>query len=642
MSHQRVLDFRSCYYNLQIAVDRHLSSFMCRTKTRDFLKDCLIIQADKKLPNDASEFDYVYLTDMEDYQNYHEDLHEIVDYRIVCKVHYIFGNLILLKQQKNRKRRKNNINDERNYHVQFIPNRIAIRVAHRAIDDALKCKLVDYLCDFDPSQKSSKEVIQKFAWMNSSVSSNKEQQKAVRNIVNRSSFPSPYIVFGPPGTGKSTTIIEAIAQIVKLKPKAHILVTTRSNAACDDIGNRLLKYVSVNKVLRIYSPALDRKPEMIDKVLEPISNFRSRHLCLCKSRNCPEIQPCDDPTYEEFYTSRVIISTLVSCGRIVSAGIKSDHFDYIFIDEAASESEQYTLIPIAGLGTNQQSVRAQIVLSGDHKQLGPIVIPKFCQKMGMEKSMMERMMETNKLYLRSPTYNQKFVTQLKKNYRSHPALLEFSNANFYDSQLEAMCPRDIANFAVGWEFLMFNKEFPLLFHATRTRMTEVGMSLMNAGEVHLVDSYVQALLLKGINGKKVLETDIGIISPYKAQRDKLREQFENAHPKIEIGTVDSFQGREKKIIIMSTVRSGSKHVGFLRNEKRLNVSLTRAKCLLIIVGNSVTLQKCPIWNKFIAYCIKNHAIVGDILSINATVALDPTYQGNEEKPAEIEDEYDDY
>lgn len=91
---------------------------------------------------------------------------------------------------------------------------------------------------------------------------------------------------------------------------------------------------------------------------------------------------------------------------------------------------------------------------------------------------------------------------------------------------------------------------------------------------------------------------------------------------------------------MSTVRSHTRHVGFLRNEKRLNVSLTRAKCLLIIVGNSATLQKCLIWNKFIGFCYNNRAVVGDAQSFDPEVVNDDKYQGNEERPAEMEDEYD--
>lgn len=648
LTFQKVKRFIACRPPLQAAIEKHLKFLMCNRKMKDLIRKSYIIEATKKMKNDAQEFDYVYLTDMADYQNFSEDLDEIAEHRITGKVSYIFDNLIMInlvatRSAKGRQRLPLFLDEDRPYHVEFIPNRICTRVAHRAVLDAKNQRLEKYLKDF--TNRNSQEIkaekpVNNFKWMNKAIVKNMEQKTAVRNIVNRSSFPAPYIVFGPPGTGKSTTIIEAIAQIVALKPLSHVLVTVSSNSACDDIGNRLLKYVSKNKILRLYSPAFDHKPEKISNVLQPISNFRDRFVCKCGKRSCPEIQPCDDPTYEEFYTSRVIVATLASCGRIVSAGVCPDHFDYIFIDEAASEKEQLTLVPIAGLGSSSKGINAQIILSGDHKQLGSIVKNSFCRRLGMEKSMMERIMETDEKYQKKPNYNQQYVTLLVKNYRSHPAILQFSNENFYESQLVPMCPPKIANFACGWELLMYNKDFPVLFHTAKTPMTEVGTSLANEGEVVLINEYIQALTMYGINGEAVEQSDIGIISPYRAQRDRILEQFEDEFPKVEIGTVDAFQGREKKIIIISTVRSQTKHVGFLRNEKRLNVAITRAKCLLIIIGNSATLQKCLIWNKFIEYCFNNNAIVGDARTFDQAVVNDENYEGNEERPDEVEDEYE--
>lgn len=643
LTFQKVRHYRTIRVQLRDDIQNHLKYVMCSTKREHFLNKTYVLEATKKMPADVMEFDYIYLTDMHDYQNYSDDLEEIAEYRVTAKIHYIFGNLILFQIVINRRekhKRQMMIDEERPYHVEFLPNRVAVRVAHRAIEDAMNNQLHKYLKDFTCRGNHEDKKVQPFTklnWMNEAIRHNKEQQIAIKNIVNRTSFPSPYIIFGPPGTGKSTTIIEAIAQIVKLKPLTHILVTASSNAACNDIGNRLMKHVSMNKILRIYSPAFEKKPEKIDKNLEPISNFRNRTLCPCNRRSCPEIPACDDPTYEEFCTARIVISTLVSCGRIVSAGIKSNHFDYIFIDEAASECEQYTLIPISGLGSSLKGVTAQIVLSGDHKQLGAIINDGMNRKKGMEKSMMERMMETEKKYKNG---DPRFVMQLVNNYRSHPAILQFSNDNFYDSKLVYKCPPKIANYACGWDLLKFNPDFPLLFHSSRSPSTEVGTSLKNEGEVQLLNCYIRVLLEHGIGpNKPVTQNDIGIISPYRAQRDCIVEHFGGDFPNIEIGTVDSFQGREKKIIVLSTVRSQTRHVGFLRNEKRLNVALTRAKSLLIIIGNSSTLQKCLIWNKFVAYCVNNRALVGDARSFNGLVANDEDYEGDEEIPDE-EEEYD--
>lgn len=629
-------------FRKRAVIENHLRTLMCEEKMSELLKDTYVIEVTKPIGNDVVSFDGLKLTDMYDYQQYQDDLHEIEDDRVMGRISYIIDKIILFdipskdKREARRQSRKL-IETDRYYHVQFLPNRVSIRVAQEAVAVAIKHKLEDYLELFKPTVKVEKKPSHKdFVWMNKKISGNNEQKMAIENIVNCTSFPAPYICFGPPGTGKTAMIVEAIAQIVKLKRDACILVTTKCNLVCDDIGNRLLEYVSINKIFRFYSTSFDKKPEKIDKKLERISNYRDRQLCKCNKRSCPSFNSQNDPTYEEFYSSRVVIATLVTCGRIFFAGIKSNHFDYIFIDEAASAGEPFTLIPIALLGADKDGVNAQIVLSGDHKQLGEIVKDQFCAKMGMEKSMMERMIETHNDYSRLPKYNPKFITQLILNYRSHPAILQFSNDNFYDSKLIYKCPREIANFACSWDRLR-NKDFPLLFHTLRTPSYRVGTSLANEGEVNEIDFYVRHLLKLGINKVKVYQEDIGIISPYRAQRDKIIEKFQSKFKRIEIGTVDAFQGREKKIIIMSTVRSGTKHVGFLKNEKRLNVSLTRSMCLLIIVGNSSTLQKCILWKQFIAYCINNRAIVGDT---QRKIIVDKDYERREDIPNGVEEEYD--
>lgn len=251
-------------------------------------------------------------------------------------------------------------------------------------------------------------------------------------------------------------------------------------------------------------------------------------------------------------------------------------------------------------------------------------------------------METDAKYQQVDNcYNPKYVTQLKLNYRNHPAIMHFSNANFYNSQLISMCSDETLNFAIESELLMYNDQFPIIFHTTKTPSKEVGTSLKNEGELNVLIYYLTVILQKGINGHKVQQSDIGIISPYRGQRDLLNEELQSQFPKLEIGTVDAFQGREKKIIMMSCVRSGTRHVGFLRNEKRLNVALTRAKALLIIIGNANTLQSCQIWNKFITYCYENNAVVGDVKSVNVAAVEDHNLAENEELPgSDIEDEFD--
>ena len=160
------------------------------------------------MPPDTQEFDMVYLTDMQDYQQFQDDLHEIAEQRTNGKIQYIFGNLILIQlvanKPKNLRRRliPANLDGERPYHVEFVPNRVAIRVAHRAVEDAINNRSISYLRDFTlppPMEKNEKKLHLKFRWLNPTIRSNMEQRTAIKNIVNCTAFPSPYVIFGPPG-----------------------------------------------------------------------------------------------------------------------------------------------------------------------------------------------------------------------------------------------------------------------------------------------------------------------------------------------------------------------------------------------------------------------------------------------------------
>jgi superfamily I DNA and/or RNA helicase len=264
------------------------------------------------------------------------------------------------------------------------------------------------------------------------------------------------------------------------------------------------------------------------------------------------------------------------------------------------------------LGTAFGEITSNIVLLGDHKQLGPVIKSYIAARLGLgeftdkdesvigsvniiisfsEESLMERIMSKRR-YQMNPldqTYDKNYVTQLLDNFRSHPAILQFSNVFFYDSKLRAKIQEPERSFGTPWSHLK-NKKFPVLFHCVNTpnHIIRGETSSFNNGEIDVVRSYVNLLLQDGIGGKKVEQEDIGIVSPYKAQLKKMRENLLDLE-KVEIGTAEYYQGREKKIIIISTVKSRG-NVGFLTNEKRLNVCITRAKSLLILVGNADTLQ----------------------------------------------------
>lgn len=162
---------------------------------------------------------------------------------------------------------------------------------------------------------------------------NAEQKSAVKNILERTSYPYPYILFGPPGTGKTKTLVEAIAQIYKQNEKSvHVLVCATSNSACDEVAKRLLKSIPSNQIFRMYAKTADTSDASTE--LLAASNFSKKvHYY---------------PDLKMLYQYKIVICTLTTAGRLSQAGINTKHFSYIFIDESGSATEPQTLIAIAG------------------------------------------------------------------------------------------------------------------------------------------------------------------------------------------------------------------------------------------------------------------------------------------------------
>lgn len=395
----------------------------------------------------------------------------------------------------------------------------------------------------------------------------------------------------PTGTGKTSTLVEAVAQIVKLLPSAKVLISVNSNSACDEIGERLMKFIGANKMFRFYSPSFSKKMDRVNAKLKSCSNLKYGY----------HVQP----SFQELISYNVIICTLVNSGRLRS--MESTHFDFIFIDECASSAEAYVNIPITLAMKKLVRFETSIVLLGDPKQLGQIMRTFHSERYKFNVSMMERVMGLDS-YKFGSGYDPRFIVQLTDNFRSHRSILDYSNKQFYNSILNAKQKESIANFALGWKLLP-NPEVPVVFHASWTPSEVDGTSQFNCGDIAIIQKYVGSLLKDGINGKKVSAKDVGIISPYAAQREKLRQVYPIG---VEIGTVEYFQGREKLIILVSGVRSKTATIGFLKNEKRLNVALTRAKALLIVVGNPETLGKNHFWRQFVRQCCDNKAVVGNV------------------------------
>ncbi|MED6239493.1 hypothetical protein ATANTOWER_007135 [Ataeniobius toweri] len=486
------------------------------------------------------------------------------------------------------------------FDVEFTINRLTMKLQHRAVNLAVKHKLGEVL--FPSDTAVSTVSVTDLRMFNRQLKDNLEQRNAVQHIIAGSSKPAPYIVFGPPGTGKTITLVEAINQVIKADPSAHILACAPSNSACDLLCERLKSQLSSYQLYRMY--ASSRDANSVPKGLLKYCNWDEKQDCFVF------------PEKKILMKYKVIVTTLFTAGRFVTGGVPVGHFSHVFVDEAGQAEEPQCVIAIAGLLCPE---KGQLVLAGDPKQLGPIIRSSYAidHKLGL--SLLERLMN------RKPyeDLDSRFVTKLLRNYRSHAAILKIPNEVFYNNELQVFADQLERETYCNWEALP-QEGFPMIFHGVlgKDEREANSPSFFNVSEIEILVKYLN--MLDQTQGKmglpKLSAKDIGIITPYRKQVEKIQKALKslktlshwNDLKELKVGSVEEFQGQERKIIIISTVRSSLSYVkmdtdfniGFLSNEKRFNVALTRAKSLLIVIGNPVILRKDPVWEKFINYCVE--------------------------------------
>ncbi|XP_069801360.1 helicase MOV-10 [Dendropsophus ebraccatus] len=498
------------------------------------------------------------------------------------------------------------------FDVTFTFNRMPLKVQHRAVDLAVERGLQQ--CLFPTGSNHQQPILNTdgLRLYDQKLENNQEQFMAVKQIVSGMSRPAPYLIFGPPGTGKTVTLVEAIKQVVKHIPHCHVLACAPSNSASDLLCERLMKHVDKKDIYRIMATSRDFR--FVPEVIKPCCNWDDRTASY------------EYPKKEKLMEYKVIITTLVTAGRLVSANFPAGHFTHVFIDESGHAVEPECVTAIAGILDVKNG--GQLVLAGDPQQLGPVLRSPFAIDNGLAMSLLERLMTQNPLYGKSNgSYNPQFVTKLLLNYRSHPDILLVPNELFYDNELQAKADEMVTHAYCNWDKLP-KKNFPIIFHNVLGKDEREGNSpsFFNVQEIQVLITYLQSLLetqgKKGI--AKISPKEIGIIAPYRKQVEKIRKainiQFKAVTDikDLKIGSVEEFQGQERKVILMSTVRSSMDYVkfdeefslGFLKNPKRFNVSITRAKSLLIMVGNAIILRKDPNWSRFVRFCTEKGGFSG--------------------------------
>uniref|UniRef100_A0A0E0KFX7 DNA helicase n=1 Tax=Oryza punctata TaxID=4537 RepID=A0A0E0KFX7_ORYPU len=494
--------------------------------------------------------------------------------------------------------------------------KLANEVTYRKMKDALiqlskgiqtdpSANLVPVLFGENPPM-SSKDVA-KFSPFNKNLD---ESQKDAISKALRSR--DVFLLHGPPGTGKTTTIIEIILQEVKRGSK--ILACAASNIAVDNIVERLSRYRT--KLVRLGHPAR-LLPQVLDSALEA-QVLRADNSSLAgdirkemKVLNSKLLKAKDKSTKRDIRkelrtlakeerkrqqlavadvikNADVVLSTLTGASSKKLDGIT---FDLIIIDEAAQALEMACWIALLK--------GPRCVLAGDHLQLPPTIQSAEAEKKGMGKTLFERLTEA---------YGDQITSMLTTQYRMHELIMNWSSKELYNNKIKA-------HSSVADHMLYDLEEVKrsssteptiILIDTTGCDMEEVKdeeESTMNEGEAAVSIAHAKLLVESGVHA-----SDIGIITPYAAQVTclKMMRNKDTKLKDLEISTVDGFQGREKEAIIISMVRSNSKkEVGFLSDHRRMNVAVTRARRQCCLVCDVETVSNDKFLKRLVEYFEEN-------------------------------------
>lgn len=438
---------------------------------------------------------------------------------------------------------------------------------------------------------------------------NNTQKEAIKRSLNSQHF---FLIHGPFGTGKTKTLVEIILQEAKLKKK--ILVSADSNAAVDNIAERLIdKNLNITRIgnddkinskIKKYSLTFKtKKHPYYQKIIENKNKLSELHEKLDKTRNMEtwkvnqlkfeikqkyqENQNIQNTIHKEILKkSQIILTTNTSAALEVLADC---HFKVAIIDEASQTTIPSVLIPI--------SKADKFILAGDPKQLPPTVT-----------SNNDELKETLFELLQNNFPQQQKM--LNEQNRMNEKLMEFPNNEFYDGKLK--CGEKSKNYFLDENQDPYYPKSPILFIDTSLdknngeKQHDESTSLYNTLESEIASKIANRYI------QNVPESQIGIITPYADQVNLIKN-----HVSVNVDTVDGFQGNEKDVIIISMVRSNkSKDIKFVADPKRLNVTLTRARKKLIIIGNAKTLKREPIYRRLIEFCEKNDAYMIKHFEIN--------------------------
>lgn len=450
---------------------------------------------------------------------------------------------------------------------------------------------------------------------------NLSQNRAVRHSLAANDIA---VIHGPPGTGKTTTLVNTVRLV--LQTEKQVLVCAPTNTAVDLVSEKLMEQ-GIN-VLRVGHPARISEELMKASVdgqiqsnpyYKDIKNLRKnaeeyfrmagkykrvfgredaaqRASFYAEAKNClKEARLLEDHVVNSLFEDAQVIC----CTPVASThrGLAKKHFKTLFFDEASQALEPMVWIPLLKCD--------RIIFSGDHFQLPPVVKSLQAKKEGLDVTMLDRCI---------PLANVSML--LNRQYRMHNAIMSFSNSYFYKNELEADISVKDALLDATSDYEILNTPIELIDTAGCSfdeYQNPETLSLSNTGEADLLFKHLNILLENYSMANSQYKISVGIISPYKEQiemlSEKLKEQDYSEKPirHISVKTIDGFQGEERDVIYISLVRSNpNSEIGFLSDVRRMNVALTRAKKKLVVIMDTSTVGNHPFYKAFIEYCEKNN------------------------------------
>jgi hypothetical protein len=484
---------------------------------------------------------------------------------------------------------------------------------------------------------------------------NPEQQAAVVNIVNRQSGGAAHIVFGPPGTGKTLVAAEAILHVLEahravgLRPR--ILACAASEAAVDHLlavlhaclaGSQEDRENESSSAIGVrYSPRAG--PVRIYRLNEPSRGIEQLLDMKLLKYSTMKDGVFTVPTVEQVADCDIVLSTLSGTSLLASDDtvVPRGTFSHLFVDEAAQATESETLLPLLHFAEMRGPVMVpHVVLLGDHRQLGPQV-PPCVLAAGGGVALQERLLRGPSLGWHGektpagpvPVHadpRNRCTSMLTRNYRSHLDLVSVPSLMFYENLLRPAAdqPATRKRTAAALSLLGRRGSFPLLIEGVvgaEERDRDESTSWYNGMECIKIVQMVKSIV--STKGSSFTSNSIGVIAPFQLHVVRLRKMLRAAgYSGIRVGLTEDYQGQEEEIIIVSTVRSSPRYVpydaansvGLLFQPRRFNVAVTRAKALLIVVGNPHMLVHDPHWRSMLQYASRNDGYQGADFAIGTS------------------------